>query len=161
MLFRSVMGTPNLPIKCTITMDIDRAWNNQNNTPREVLMSDKTKETRSNDYDAGIILAGNHEGAMYADVDIIIKSGKVARIVNGTLGAQRQFTLEYGDKTYYVPMNTFMGRANILLDPASSEYKEKDKLEDNARVVVTELYGGSMGRGHTGDRKSVGRERVC
>lgn len=145
-----VMGTPNLPIKCTITMDIDRAWNNQNNTPREVLMSDKTKETRSNDYDAGIILAGNHEGAMYADVDIIIKSGKVARIVNGTLGAQRQFTLEYGDKTYYVPMNTFMGRANILLDPASSEYKEKDKLEDNARVVVTELYGGSMGRGHTG-----------
>ena len=146
-----VMGTPNQPIKCTITMDIDRDWNDQNNKKREVTMSDKTKEIRANDYDAGIILAGNHEGAMYADVDIIVRSGKVARIVNGTLGAERQFTLPYGDKTYNVPMNTFMGRANILLDPANSEYKKKDKLEDNARVVVTELYGGSMGRGHDGN----------
>ena len=141
--YNGVMGTPNLPIKCTITMDIDRAWNDQYN--------DKNK--LKSDYDAGIILAGNHEGAMYADVDIIIKSGKVARIVNGTLGAQRPFTLTYGNKTYYVPMNTFMGRANILLDPASSEYKDKDNLKDNERVVVTELYGGSMGRGHTGDVK--------
>lgn len=136
--YNGVMGTPNLPIKCTITMDIDRAWNDQYN--------DKNK--LKSDYDAGIILAGNHEGAMYADVDIIIKSGKVARIVNGTLGAQRQFKLEYGDKTYNVPMNTFMGRANILLDP---EHSENNKIEEkNARVVVTELYGGSMGRGHTG-----------
>lgn len=140
-----VMGTPNQPIKCTITMDIDRTWNDKYNETKTI-----DGKSRKSDYDAGIILAGNHEGAMYADVDIIIKSGKVARIVNGTLGAQRQFTLEYGDKTYYVPMNTFMGRANILLDPASSEYKGKDNLKDNARVVVTELYGGSMGRGHTG-----------
>lgn len=147
-----VMGTPNLPIKCTITMDIDRAWNNQNNTPRKVTMSDKTKENRANDYDAGIILAGNHEGAMYADVDIIIRSGKVARIVNGTLGAQTEFELPYNNQTYKVPCNTYMGRANILLDPASSVYKKSDdsKEVDNARVVVTELYGGSMGRGHTG-----------
>ena len=150
-----VMGTPNLPIKCTITMDIDRAWNDKYNTPREVTMSDKTKETRSNDYDAGIILAGNHEGAMYADVDIIIRSGKVARIVNGTLGAQTEFELTYNNQTYKVPCNTYMGRANILLDPASSEYKksEDSKEVDNARVVVTELYGGSMGRGHTGSVK--------
>lgn len=133
-----VMGTPTQPIKCTITMDIDRAWNDQYN---------ENKKLKS-DYDAGIILAGNHEGAMYADVDIIIKSGKVARIVNGTLGAQRQFTLEYGDKSYKVPMNTFMGRANILLDPANSENNTIEKK--NARVVVTELYGGSMGRGHDG-----------
>ncbi len=133
-----VMGTPTQPIKCTITMDIDRAWNDKNN---------ENKKLKS-DYDAGIILAGNHEGAMYADVDIIIKSGKVARIVNGTLGAQRQFTLEYGDKSYNVPMNTFMGRANILLDPANSENNTIEKK--NARVVVTELYGGSMGRGHDG-----------
>lgn len=140
-----VMGTPTQPIKCTITMDIDRKWNDDNNKKRTI-----DGVERVNDYDAGIILAGNHEGAMYADVDIIVRSGKVARIVNGTLGAERQFTLPYGDKTYNVPMNTFMGRANILLDPANSEYKEKDKLEDNARVVVTELYGGSMGRGHDG-----------
>lgn len=136
--YNGVMGTPNQPIKCTITMDIDRVWNDTYNANQKL----------KSDYDAGIILAGNHEGAMYADVDIIIKSGKVARIVNGTLGAQRQFTLEYGDKTYYVPMNTFMGRANILLDP---EHSENNKIEEkNARVVVTELYGGSMGRGHTG-----------
>ena len=143
-----VMGTPNLPIKCTITMDIDRAWNNQNNTPREVTMYDKTKETRANDYDAGIILAGNHEGAMYADVDIIIKSGKVARIVNGTLGAQTEFELTYNNQTYKVPCNTYMGRANITLDPEHSENNTIEKK--NVRVVVTELYGGSMGRGHTG-----------
>lgn len=137
--YNGVMGTPNLPIKCTITMDIDRTWNDSYN--------DKNK--LKSDYDAGIILAGNHEGAMYADVDIIIRSGKVARIVNGTLGAQRQFKLEYGDKTYNVPMNTFMGRANILLDPENSE---NNKIEEkNARVVVTELYGGSMGRGHNGE----------
>lgn len=146
-----VMGTPNLPIKCTITMDIDRAWNDQNNKQREVTMSDKTKESRTNDYDAGIILAGNHEGAMYADVDIIIRSGKVARIVNGTLGAQTEFTLTYNNNTYKIPCNTYMGRANILLDPASSAYKNIDDFkDDNDRVVVTELYGGSMGRGHTG-----------
>lgn len=136
-----VMGTPNLPIKCTITMDIDREWNDKYNDNQKL----------KSDYDAGIILAGNHEGAMYADVDIIIRSGKVARIVNGTLGAERPFTLTYGNKTYNVPMNTFMGRANILLDPASSEYKDKDKFKDNDRVVVTELYGGSMGRGHAGN----------
>ena len=145
-----VMGTPNQPIKCTITMDIDRDWNDAHNETKTI-----DGKSRTNDYDAGIILAGSHEGAMYADVDIIIKSGKVARIVNGTLGAQRQFTLEYGGNPYNVPMNTFMGRANILLDPANSEYKKRDdsKEDDNARVVVTGLYGGSMGRGHTRDVK--------
>ena len=90
---------------------------------------------------------------MYADVDIIIKSGKVARIVNGTLGAQTEFELTYNNQKYKVPCNTYMGRANITLDPASSEYKEKDNLEDNARIIVTELYGGSMGRGHDGKVK--------
>ena len=140
-----VMGTPTQPIKCTITMDINRTWNDKYN---------ETNKKRS-DYDAGIILAGNHEGAMYADVDIIIKSGKVARIVNGTLGAQTEFELPYNKQTYKVPCNTYMGRANILLDPASSVYKKSDdsKEVDNARVVVTELYGGSMGRGHTSDIK--------
>ena len=144
-----VMGTPTQPIKCTITMDIDRKWNDDNNEKRIIGGVERT-----NDYDAGIILAGNHEGAMYADVDIIIKSGKVARIVNGTLGAQSEFTLDYGETTYNVPLNTFMGRANILLAPANSAYKNIDGFkDDNDRVVVTELYGGSMGRGHTSDVK--------
>ena len=144
-----VMGTPTQPIKCTITMDIDRKWNDDNNEKRIIGGVERT-----NDYDAGIILAGNHEGAMYADVDIIIKSGKVARIVNGTLGAQSEFTLDYGKTTYNVPLNTFMGRANITLDPANSAYKNIDGFkDDNDRIVVTELYGGSMGRGHTSDVK--------
>ena len=141
-----VMGTPTQPIKCTITMDIDRKWNDGNNEKRTI-----SGVERTNDYDAGIILAGNHEGAMYADVDIIIKSGKVARIVNGTLGAQSEFTLDYEGKTYNVPLNTFMGRANILLDPAHSENNNDTNI--NNRVIVTELYGGSMGRGHTSDVK--------
>ena len=141
-----VMGTPTQPIKCTITMDIDRKWNDEKNEKRTI-----SGVERTNDYDAGIILAGNHEGAMYADVDIIIRSGKVARIVNGTLGAQSEFTLNYDNKQYNVPLNTFMGRANITLDPAHSE-NNNDTIINN-RVIVTELYGGSMGRGHTSDVK--------
>ena len=139
-----VMGTPTQPIKCTITMDIDRKWNDDddNNEKRTIGGVERT-----NDYDAGIILAGNHEGAMYADVDIIIRSGKVARIVNGTLGAQSEFTLNYEGEEYNVPLNTFMGRANITLDPTHSENNNDTII--NRRVIVTELYGGSMGRGHT------------
>ena len=137
-----VMGTPTQPIKCTITMDIDRTWNDANNKKKTI-----NGVERTNDYDAGIILAGNHEGAMYADVDIIVRSGKVARIVNGTLGAQTELELPYGNKSYKVPCNTYMGRANITLDPAHSKYNNDTII--NRRVIVTELYGGSMGRGHT------------
>ena len=144
-----IMGTPQQPIKCTIDIDIDRTWNDLNNEKRMVTMNDSTKRLSANDYDAGVILAGNHEGAMYADVDIIIRSGKVARVVNGTLGAQTELTLPYDDKTYNVPCNTFMGRANITLDPSSS-VNNKDEYTDK-RVIITELYGGSTGRGHTGN----------
>lgn len=144
-----IMGTPQQPIKCTIDIDIDRTWNDLHNEQRMVTMNDSTKRLSTNDYDAGVILAGNHEGAMYADVNIIIRSGKVARVVNGTLGAQTELTLPYDDKTYNVPCNTFMGRANITLDPSSSE-NNKDEYTDK-RVIVTELYGGSTGRGHTGN----------
>ena len=144
-----IMGTPQQPIKCTIDIDIDRTWNDRHNEERLVTMNDSTKKESTNDYDAGVILAGNHEGAMYADVDIIIRSGKVARVVNGTLGAQTELTLPYDDKTYNVPCNTFMGRANITLDPSSS-VNNKDEYTDK-RVIITELYGGSTGRGHTGN----------
>ena len=148
-----IMGTPQQPVKCTIDIDIDRTWNDLHNELRQVTMYKgtpaETIKQSANDYDAGVILAGNHEGAMYADVDIIIRSGKVARVVNGTLGAQTELTLPYDDKTYNVPCNTFMGRANITLDPSSSE-NNKDEYTDK-RVIVTELYGGSTGRGHTGN----------
>lgn len=144
-----IMGTPQQPIKCTIDIDIDRTWNDLHNEERMVTMNDSTKRLSVNDYDAGVILAGNHEGAMYADVDIIIRSGKVARVVNGTLGAQTELTLPYGGNTYNVPCNTFMGRANITLDPSSS-VNNKDEYTDK-RIIITELYGGSTGRGHTGN----------
>ena len=143
-----VMGTPNMPIKCTIDIDIDRKWNDEHNETR-TLTDAYNGQTRNNDYDIGIILAGNHEGAMYADVDIDIKSGKVARVVNGILGATRNLKLSYTEngitKEYHVPDNTFMGRANIMLDPASSENNKDEDV--NGRIVVTELYGGSTGRG--------------
>ncbi len=144
--YNGVMGTPNLPIKCTIEMDIDRKWNDAHN-PERGIKGETSK--RKSDYDAGIILAGSHEGAMYADVDIIIRSGKVARVVNGSLGAQRDFILPYNGTDYHVPNNTYMGRANIMLDPASSKHNN-DEWIDN-RVIVTEMYGGSTGRGHTGN----------
>ena len=136
-----VMGTPSQPIKCTITMDINRTWNDTYNEPNK----------KRSDYDAGIILAGNHEGAMYADVDIIVRSGKVARIVNGTLGAQTELELIYDNKTYQVPCNTYMGRANITLDPEHSKYNNDTNI--NNRVIVTELYGGSLGRSHSSNVK--------
>ena len=141
-----VMGTPNQPIKCTITMDIDRKWNDANNEKRNFNYKGFNYKERGNDYDAGAILAGSHEGAMYADVDIIVRSGKVARVVNGTLGANTQLSFTYDNKTYDVPCNTYMGRANITIDPVNSEYNHDKNI--NGRVIITELYGGSMGRAH-------------
>lgn len=127
-----LMGTPNMPIKCTVTIDIDREFN------------DKHNEANA-DYDCGIVLAGCHEGAMYADVDIILKSGYVGRVVNGTLGQHRTYNFKYKDgKTYTFPSNTYAGRANILIDPRDGEGKI-----DNSKVIVTELYGGSTGRGYS------------
>lgn len=149
--YNGVMGTPHQPIKCTITVDIDRKWNDANNDPRDIKGS---TDKRRSDYDAGIILAGNHEGAMYADVDIIVRSGKVARIVNGTLGNDRDLTFNYpegSDTKINVPCNTFMGRANIILDPEKSENNADEDI--NSRVIVTELYGGSAGRGHVASVK--------
>ena len=127
-----VMGTANMPVKCTITMDIDREWNDEH----------KSLNTQGQyaDYDAGIIMAGNHEGAMFGDVDIIIKRGKVGRLVNGTLGAYRETNSEIN-----APYNTYMGRASITLDPM----KDENGSPKHSDIVVTELYGGSCGRGFT------------
>ena len=128
-----IMGSPNMPIKCTIDIDIDREYNdthkseNGNMTPT---------------LDVAVILAGNHEGAMVGDVDIVIKSGKIGRVVNGTLGNRREVD-GYDNGYNNVPFNTFMGRANILIDPALSENNQNDI---NSRVEITEIYGGSTGR---------------
>ena len=126
-----VMGSPNMPIKCTIDVDIDRKFNNNYNENNSTL-------------DVAIVLAGNHEGAMVGDVDIIIKSGKIGRVVNGSLGARRE-TIN-NNVHYNAPYNTYMGRANILIDPAQSESNNKN-TDVNSRVEITEIYGGSTGRG--------------
>lgn len=132
-----VMGSPNMPIKCTIDVDIDRKFNDNHNY-------------NNSDLDVAVVLAGNHEGAMVGDVDIIIKSGKIGRVVNGSLGARRETT--NNDGTYYnAPYNTYMGRANILIDPAHSESNNKN-TDVNSRVEITEIYGGSTGRGFTRDQ---------
>lgn len=126
-----VMGSPNMPIKCTIDVDIDRKFNDNYNENNSTL-------------DVAIVLAGNHEGAMVGDVDIIIKSGKIGRVVNGSLGARRE-TIN-NNVHYSAPYNTYMGRANILIDPAQSESNNKN-TDVNSRVEITEIYGGSTGRG--------------
>lgn len=125
-----VMGSPNMPIKCTIDVDIDRNFNDNHNE-------------NNSDLDVAVVLAGNHEGAMVGDVDIIIKSGKIGRVVNGSLGARRETS------GYNAPYNTYMGRANILIDPAHSESNNKN-TDVNSRVEITEIYGGSTGRGFQG-----------
>ena len=125
-----VMGSPNMPIKCTIDVDIDRNFNDNHNDNKSTL-------------DVAVVLAGNHEGAMVGDVDIIIKSGKIGRVVNGSLGARRETS------GYNAPYNTYMGRANILIDPAHSESNNKN-TDVNSRVEITEIYGGSTGRGFQG-----------
>ena len=122
-----VMGSPNMPIKCTIDVDIDRNFNDNHNDNQSTL-------------DVAVVLAGNHEGAMVGDVDIIIKSGKIGRVVNGSLGARRN------TNNYNAPYNTYMGRANILIDPAQSE-NNNENADINSRVEITEIYGGSTGRG--------------
>lgn len=133
-----IMGSPNMPIKCTIDIDIDREYNdthkseNGNMTPT---------------LDVAVILAGNHEGAMVGDVDIVIKSGKIGRVVNGTLGNRREVNRDndgYADVYKIFPFNTFMGRANILIDPKLSENNQNKDI--NSRVEITEIYGGSTGR---------------
>lgn len=126
-----VMGSPNMPIKCTIDVDIDRKFNDNYNENNSTL-------------DVAIVLAGNHEGAMVGDVDIIIKSGKIGRVVNGSLGARRE--TRNNNVLYNAPYNTYMGRANILIDPAQSESNNKN-TDVNSRVEITEIYGGSTGRG--------------
>ena len=130
-----LMGSPNMPIKCTIDVDIDRNFNDNHNDNQSTL-------------DVAVVLAGNHEGAMVGDVDIIIKSGKIGRVVNGSLGAKRNVN-GYNN----APYNTFMGRANILIDPAQSENNKQAK-DINSRVEITEIYGGSTGRGF-GDNQEV------
>ena len=127
-----LMGTPNMPLKCTITLDIDREWNDEHNQG--------INGTKA-DYDCGIILAGCQEGAMYADVDIIVKSGYVARIVSGTEGNK----IKNYQGNVAMPANTYAGRANILIDP-----RKGNGEIDNGKVIVTELYGGSTGRGYLG-----------
>lgn len=156
-------GCPDQPIKCNIIVDIDREWNDNNN---------EYYSGQYASYDVGAIMAGNHEGAQYGDMNLIVRSGIVGRITSGSLGNQRGgsnhgvnggFYAEgryYGSSNnVYFPFDAFFGRVNILIDPAKSEYasdNESTEVRDR-RVMVSEIYGGALGR-HMTDYGSVG---VC
>ena len=134
---QGISGTPNMPVKCKIVVDIDRAQNDANKT----CIAGSTNA----DYDIGLILAGNHEGAMYGDVDINVYSGHVARIASGTLGAYRTW---YAYGGICQPGNAYFGRANTLLDPLLSRFATpgEESAVKNGRIIITEIYGGGLGR---------------
>lgn len=84
-------------------------------------------------------MAGVHEGNIYGDVDIIVKSGRIDRIVNGTFGANNFIDNH--------PADSYFGRANILIDPREPSTAESATYPTkNSLVVVRELYGGGLGR---------------
>lgn len=126
------MGSPKTPVKCTITVDIDRAWNTAHQS--RVLGNGSTP-----DCDVAVVIAGTHEGTIFGDVDINIKSGRIDRVVNGTFGAN-----------YFVggyPADSYFGRANILVDPREPSSAEASICRNkNEMVVIRELYGGGLGR---------------
>lgn len=140
---QGMIGTPNMPLRCTINVDIDRAWNDE---PAHKMCITSSHNINA-DYDIGLILAGNHEGAMYGNVDINVYSGHIGRIASGTLGALRTNVANWWTG-HYQPLNAFMGRARILLDPAQSRFATNNETasEKNNRVIITELYGGGVGR---------------
>lgn len=143
-----IIGTPDMPIKCTMNIDIDQTWNAAHSYTYN---TDATASGGSGllqwpmTYDVGMLLAGNHEGAMYGDVEINVYSGKVGRIASGNLGAIRDFSVM---DSHYIPLNSFMGRAGILLDPENSRLAATDGKTKNERVIITEIYGGGLGRSH-------------
>lgn len=156
------MGGPDHPAKTTITVDIDREWNDRGN--RNKFNSAMSPAT----VDVGCILTGNHEGTMYADVTLDILSGNMGRIVNGIKGAQRRqiknpgsFTtkdksnndhyrhiVKYGSDWTEIAApapDSYFGRGILNFDPNRSD---NNKGKGNASVSVIELYCGGLGRGH-------------
>lgn len=158
-------GCPDQPIKCHIIVDIDRKWNDDHKKFRDGAFAS---------YDVGAIMAGNHEGAQYGDMNLEVRSGIVGRITSGSLGNQRAADNNsygtkggfYAESKYYgsannvsLPFDAFFGRVNILIDPSKSEHAtENESVETrDRRVMVSEIYGGALGR-HMTDYKIVG---VC
>ena len=128
------MGSPNTPVKCTITVDIDRKWNDDHQTG----VLGKTANGNP-DCDVAVVIAGVHEGNIYGDVDIIVKSGRIDRVVNGTFGANNFISNH--------PADSYFGRANILIDPREPSIAERATYPTkNSLVVIRELYGGGLGR---------------
>ncbi len=145
-----VFGTPRQPIKAQIIVDIDRGWND---TYKKCITNHKDTlgSNRSTNYDIGMLLAGNHEGCMYGDVDLIVLSGYVARVVNGILGARRAIYFNYDGGSCLYPYNAYMGRANALMDPSKTvdvhgNIVPRTTTYNDALAYITELYGGGLGR---------------
>lgn len=119
-----VLGGPDHPIKADIVIDIDRQWN------------DSHSDGKYN-YDVGLLMAGCHEGTMYADVRMVAKTGKIQRVINGTMGDCRPFYKRLQDRSgiVHVSYDSYFGRAELVVG-----------LDENADVTINELYGGGLGR---------------
>lgn len=142
-----VMGGPDHPAKTTITVDMDRAWNDAHTEFKKGLRAT---------VDVACLLTGNHEGTMYGDVTLNIKSGKMGRIVNGIKGAQRvinsndKFTTD-GHYRHVMKVNNEWVEVNA---PAPDSYFGRGVINiipnggDDSKVNVIELYCGGLGRGH-------------
>ena len=139
-------GHPSLPIKCKVIIDIDDTFNDQHK------QCVGTGNTDTCPYDVNILLAGNHEGCQYGDEDLIVRAGRVARIIAGSLGADTNISYKVGSTTYYYPINAYIGRCSVLVDPANSRLANdgESAATRNARALVTEIYNGGVGRDKSG-----------
>lgn len=158
-----IVGTPNMPVKCTINIDINTKWNIEHDKIYSIdgngtagngagtNSGNASWSTNRMTYDIGSVLAGNHEGSMYGDVSINLYSGRISRVAAGNLGAIRDYTPK--SEAYFIPLNNFMGRCATLLDPAKSRFATEgmEKSVRDTLLVVTEVYGGGLGRAHGAD----------
>lgn len=92
---------------CTINVDIEDANNS------------------TYAYDINLLTGGSTAGNMYANVTINVKSGKIGRLLGGSIGD----TTSMGSSWRY-PENTYIGYSTINLTGGT----------------IQELYGGSLGR---------------
>lgn len=158
-----IVGTPNMPVKCTINIDINTKWNIEHDKIYSIdgngtagngagtNSGNASWSTNRMTYDIGSVLAGNHEGSMYGDVSINLYSGRISRVAAGNLGAIRDYTPV--SEAYFIPLNNFMGRCATLLDPAKSRFATEGMAKSvrDTLLVVTEVYGGGLGRAHGAD----------
>ena len=98
-----MMGTPNMPIKCTVTIDIDREFNDEHNEAKQTM----------------IVVSCWLVAMRVQCMPMWILSLKV--VIWGVLSMELLVILEtinnYDGNTYNYLTILMLGRANILIDP--------------------------------------------